>query len=1023
MHAYRLALLLLLALTGLTGCGGGSDNAPSPIYAVGGIIEGLDGTLVLRHGGETATYTGDGTFTFATRLRSGDGFNITIVSAPASQSCVVRNGRGVIDGGSYLDIEVECGLRRHQVGGTVSGLNGTVRLQNRQANDLTLTTDGAFTFSSLGIVGVEYDVAVFEQPAGQTCTVNNGKGTSTGADVGDVQVQCVDNTQPWTLGGTISGLAGNGLVLQVNGGNLFTAAADATSFQFSSPLNNGTPWVVSVRTQPLGQACTVSNGSGTLLANVANVSVTCINRTYAVSGEISGLIGEVVLKLTSSTGSETIRRIGNGVFTFSLEVPSQSTYQVDVVSSSDSDGGTAMSCRVNDAVSWTGTVGFANVTGLEVECALRKYSIDLDVSGLDGTLALALNGELRFISADGHYTYTEAITHGSDFTLRVASSPSAQTCSVRHGQGEDVAGDVTDVLVICGFPFSAHVSGPRTLTFSIPEITGRTEYSLYRYHEAPGTPALELVAANLPVPATAPPRVLTHVTEVPVLTFDWEDIRYVARACAGTDCVDSAPLDVQTLEVYAIGYFKAPNTDARDFFGTSVALSRNGQTLAVGSPADDSNATTINPPSNLAENTGHYNNDVAESGAVIVYHNNNGTWERQAFIKAANADEGDLFGISVALSEDGDTLVVGASGEASAGTGSSASATDNSAANAGAVYVFTRDGTGTWQQRDYLKASNGAAEHRFGAQLALSDDGETLVVGAAGETGAVGGINATRNGTLLSNAGAAYVFAGGVDNWSEQAYIKPSHPATGQVFGGAVGLSADGNTLAVGASGDASAGANPADTSTERAGAAYVYTRSAGAWSLAARLKAGTVGADDRFGASLALAPDGSLLVVGAANEDSSDPANPADNGATNAGAAYVFSAASAWAQQAYLKAETPTAFDNFGSRVAIDGDTLALSATSEDSNSPGINSEENDLASGSGAVFVFHWNGSDWGLPDRLKSNNPRFADAFGNALSFALDGSMLAVGAAAEDGSSTDISSTFFVQSNPDSGAVFLY
>src|SRR6266705_2453345 len=107
----------------------------------------------------------------------------------------------------------------------------------------------------------------------------------------------------------------------------------------------------------------------------------------------------------------------------------------------------------------------------------------------------------------------------------------------------------------------------------------------------------------------------------------------------------------------------------------------------------------------------------------------------QAYVKASNTGAADEFGFAVALSSDGNTLVVGAPGEASAGA-----ETDNSAPSAGAVYVYTRSGA-AWSQQAYIKASNPGAGDQFGTSVALSSNGNTLAVGAPGEDSSVTGID------------------------------------------------------------------------------------------------------------------------------------------------------------------------------------------------------------------------------------------------------------------------------------------
>lgn len=121
-----------------------------------------------------------------------------------------------------------------------------------------------------------------------------------------------------------------------------------------------------------------------------------------------------------------------------------------------------------------------------------------------------------------------------------------------------------------------------------------------------------------------------------------------------------------------------------DKFGFSVALSDDGDTLAVGATLEDSSSRATN--GNQADNA------VESAGAVYVFARRGGAWSQQAYLKASNADPGDQFGWSVALSEDGNTLAVDAQTEAGVGYGANADQTDNSAADAGTVYVFARAG-------------------------------------------------------------------------------------------------------------------------------------------------------------------------------------------------------------------------------------------------------------------------------------------------------------------------------------------
>jgi hypothetical protein len=396
-------------------------------------------------------------------------------------------------------------------------------------------------------------------------------------------------------------------------------------------------------------------------------------------------------------------------------------------------------------------------------------------------------------------------------------------------------------------------------------------------------------------------------------------------------------------------YIKASNAGAGDNFGASVALS--GDTLAVGAALEDSASTGIDGDQD--------DNNESNSGAVYVYTRDAaGAWSQQAYVKASNADGGDHFGHSVSIS--GDTLAVGAYQEDSAATGIDGDQSDENANDAGAVYVFTRDGAGEWSQQAYVKASNTDIRDFFGWAVAL--DGDTLAVGAWFEESAAIGVNGDQGDNSADFSGAVYVFTrDAADAWSQQAYIKASNTEAMDEFGWSVSLSGD--TLAVGARAEASAATgingDQNDNNAGVSGAAYVFTRDgAGAWSQQAYIKASNTESDDAFGWSLAVFDD--VLAVGAHFEASAAMGingNQADENAVASGAVYLFTrdGANVWSQQAYVKASNTGFTDEFGSSVSLAGDLLAVGAVREASAATGIEGDQSDnTADQSGAAYVF---------------------------------------------------------------------
>lgn len=274
-------------------------------------------------------------------------------------------------------------------------------------------------------------------------------------------------------------------------------------------------------------------------------------------------------------------------------------------------------------------------------------------------------------------------------------------------------------------------------------------------------------------------------------------------------------------------YIKASNPDRLDHFGEAVALSSDGNTLAVGTTKEDSAATGIDGD--------QHDNSVNEAGAVYIFRFKGDSWFQQAYVKASNTDAnrtpfGDKFGVHVALSGDGHTLVVGADRESSDATGVGGDQHNDLAEKAGAVYVFRFDGA-HWSQQAYIKASNTGEFDGFGRAFALNDDGDTLVVGAFNEGSAANGIGGDQTDSSCG-AGAAYLFRFDGNAWTQRAYIKAPNNNCGGVLGGdhfghSVTLSSDGEILAIGAileDGDATGiGGDQTDNSAIDSGAVYLY--------------------------------------------------------------------------------------------------------------------------------------------------------------------------------------------------------
>ncbi len=290
----------------------------------------------------------------------------------------------------------------------------------------------------------------------------------------------------------------------------------------------------------------------------------------------------------------------------------------------------------------------------------------------------------------------------------------------------------------------------------------------------------------------------------------------------------------------------------------------------------------------------------------------------------------------------------------------------------------------------YTKPTTPVGGTQLGVSVAI--DGDYLAVGAPFEDS---GDPANPADTSAPDSGAVYVFRRDGATWVEDAYLKASNLEALDGFGVRVAISGD--TLAVAATGESSASAgDPADNGAEGSGAVYVFRRSGDAWQEEAYLKAANLGANDSFGASIAL--DGDVLAVGAPREDSADPASPANNAARDSGAAYVFRRTGTdWQQEAYLKASNRETGDSLGAAIALAGDVLVVGATSEDS--ARADDPANNAALGSGSAYVFRAAGAIWQEEAYLKAANAGASDAFGSSIT--VDGDLLVIGAPGESSS----------------------
>ena len=352
----------------------------STSYTVSGVITGLSGSgLVLQNnGGNNLTLAaGATTFSFPAIANSSP-YAVTVASQPLgpAQTCVlIANGSGT-GGSNVSNVVVSCSTNTYPIGVNVSGLAGTgLVLRNNGGNNVAITANGTASFGTL-VSGAAYNITVFSQPTApaQNCAANPvGSGAGTVGN-GPVTVNITCTTLTGSIGGTVSGLAGTGLLLRNNGGDTLAVNVSG-SFTFPTLLANGASYAVTVFQQPQvpPQTCTVSNGSGTLgVGNVTNVAITCVSDRYTVGGTVSGLGSAGGSLVLQNNAGDNLTVSANGSFTFSTAIQVGSAYAVTALSNPAN-----RSCAVS---SGSGTMGAANLTSVVVRCR-SKHAFFANESG------------------------------------------------------------------------------------------------------------------------------------------------------------------------------------------------------------------------------------------------------------------------------------------------------------------------------------------------------------------------------------------------------------------------------------------------------------------------------------------------------------------------------------------------------------------------------------------------------------------------------------------------------------------
>ena len=378
----------------------------------------------------------------------------------------------------------------------------------------------------------------------------------------------------------------------------------------------------------------------------------------------------------------------------------------------------------------------------------------------------------------------------------------------------------------------------------------------------------------------------------------------------------------------------ANDGDSNDSFGQSVSVSDDGTTALVAAFEDE-------------------DPNGEKAGSAYVFSKSGGNWSQQQKLSASDGDVDDGFGVSVSLSADGATALIGA-----------ADIDERDDVEApGSVYVFTESGE-SWSQQQKLTPDNSNMGDSFGESVSVSDDGTTALIGASG-------------------TGSAYIFTESGGSWSQQQKLTPTDGDGSSQFGNSVSLSDGGTTALIGAF-----------------GSAFIFMKSGGRWDQQQKLTT-TDGSRVYFG-SVSIANEGAIAFIGALKGKN-------QNG-DRVGSVYVFTkSGESWSQQQKLSANDGDTGDDFGRAVSVsdNGTTVFI----------GADGDENQNGDRAGSVYVFTESGGSWSQQQKLSATNGGSTAFFGRSVSVSDDGTTVLIGAPFAETSASSLAGSAYLFTSQES------
>ena len=475
--------------------------------SVGGGISGATDNVSLRLNNTNTTSFANGSFVFRDTLAIGDSYAVSVATHPTGQTCLVTNSGGLISSGNITDVQVNCSASvvGYKVGGYVAGFSGVIRLGLNGLEEISTTTNGSFTFSTSLPASSNFDVSVIAPPAGYSCTVKNGTGVINSSDYPFVDVDCessatgikpkVDSDGAWLD-------TGETITLTLNGTTDLTLDKwDFNAVAFSTALNPGDSYVVTIKTLPPARICALSNSVGVIQAGVTPVvTMQCVNDTnpmQSIGGNITNLIGDGLVVNIGGRESLPIAA-GNTSYTFAELVPDYTSHNVSIESH---PAGQICSLSNSYISAWGSSVSDLNVT-----CSNGPHQIGGAASGIMATgLSLTLNNnETINVNADGNFNFSTLLSDAMNYSVVITSQPPEQICSINDFSGYNLSASVSNIFVDCvaaDYAIKTNVKGyssttPLLLQLNGDEIFEVTSNTVSGYYPYPFNPLEFLTRLN-----------------------------------------------------------------------------------------------------------------------------------------------------------------------------------------------------------------------------------------------------------------------------------------------------------------------------------------------------------------------------------------------------------------------------------------------------------------------------------------------------------------------------------------------